>query len=348
MAWNLGLSALICGSSLTIFDGDAFFPTQSDYWRRVARERVTYLGLSAAFIMQSRSENVVPKELANLSALRTVISDGSRLTADGWRWVYDCVNEGVYLASNAGGTELAGSVIGGVRLRAVRVGEMSCRYLGAEVLAYDEEGRAVYDRQGEMVITRPIPSMALGLLDGEGGIGSRETYFRRFAGVWCQGDWLTVSHDGYCVISGRSDATLNRGGVRLGTGEFYPVVEGAPGIVDSLVVHLEDSAGGIGELVLFLKLAPDAVWDAALLAEVRRRLSSELSPRHVPDRILAVSQIPRSPNGKKLEVPVKRILGGTTIDEVVDSSAMTITEVLEEFQRYRSGVATVPRTQLAE
>ena len=335
MVWNLGVSALMCGSSLVIFEQ----ATRSRRRRLTIGfawpEKVTYLGLSAAFIMQSRSEGVVPKEIADLSRLRTVISGGSRLTEDGWRWVYRNVNENVYLASNAGGTELAGSVIGGNRLLPVRAGEMTCRYLGAEVEAFDDEGRAVYDRQGEMVITKPIASMALGLLDEHGEIGNNHSYLRRFPGVWSQGDWLTISSDGYCVITGRLDATLNRGGVRLGTGEFYPVVEGVDGVVDSLVIHLENPAGGVGLLILFVHLDPGVSLDTALTASIRSTLSRDLSPRHVPDLIHQVSRIPRSPNGKKLEVPVKKIMGGTPINEVVDASAFSNIELLEEFVKYR-------------
>jgi acetoacetyl-CoA synthetase len=160
-------------------------------------------------------------------------------------------------------------------------------------------------------------------------------YFKRYPGVWSQGDWLTISTNGFCLISGRLDATLNRGGVRLGTGEFYPVVENVPGVVDSLVIHLEDSTGGSGELILFVQLEGDFVLDDALTKDINRVLAKELSPRHVPDHIYQVSGVPRSLNGKKLEVPVKRILRGAAISEVVDSSATSTFELLQEYERYK-------------
>ena len=335
MVWNLGVSALMCGASLVIFDGDPFRPALADYWQRIGREKITYLGLSAAFIMQCRTEGIVPKEVADLSHLRTVISGGSRLTEDGWRWVYENVNDRVYLASNAGGTELAGVVIGGTRVLPVHAGEMTCRYLGAAVFSFDDEGQPVYDQQGEMVITKPGPFMPLGLLDQHGTTVKNLGYFKRYPGVWSQGDWLTISTNGFCLISGRLDATLNRGGVRLGTGEFYPVVENVPGVADSLVIHLEDSTGGAGELILFVQLEGNLVLDDALIKDINRVLAKELSPRHVPDHIYQVSGVPRSLNGKKLEVPVKRILRGAAISEVVDSSATSTFELLQEYERYK-------------
>jgi acetoacetyl-CoA synthetase len=214
----------------------------------------------------------------------------------------------------------------------VWAGEISCRMLGARVEAYDEGGRPVIGREGELVITAPMPSMPVGFWGDADGSRLRAAYFERFAGAWRHGDWLTVTDRGSCIISGRSDATLNRGGVRLGTAEFYAVVEALPEIADSLVVHLEDPGGGPGRLLLFVVTRSDARLDEGLRERIAAGLRSGLSPRHVPDEVIEVPAIPRTLSGKKLEVPVKRILLGLPPDEAVARDALADPRSLEPFE----------------
>jgi acetoacetyl-CoA synthetase len=345
MVWNLGVSSLMCGASLLIYDGNSLYPTPAEFWRRVSREEVTYLGVAAAFIMQCRAKGIIPSEIADMSRLRTVVSGGSPLPQSGWEWIYGSVSSQVYLASESGGTELGGAVLGGTRLVPVKGGTIACRCLGAAVYAFDGEGCPVYDTQGEMVLTKPGPFMSLGLLDEHGDIVPHESYYRRFRDVWSQGDWLTISSDGRCVITGRSDATLNRGGVRLGTGEFYPVLESIAGVSDSLVVHLEDREGGSGQLVLFVQMAAGIQLDDSLLNRINSSLASQLSPRHVPDLTYQVPEIPRSLTGKKLEVPVKRILQGESPAKVADAAAPATWSVLAGFTKYRQPWNLVSRPE---
>jgi acetoacetyl-CoA synthetase len=322
MAWNLGVSALMTGASVVMLDGDPMYPNLEHYWRTVAEERVTYLGLSPAFLVACRKGNLVPKDIADLSALRTIVSGGSPLPADGFRWVYENIGRDLYLTSSSGGTDVASSFVGGTRMKPVYAGEIACRFLGTAATAYDFMGNELVGQQGELVITRPMPSMPLRLWGDEGGARLHETYFERFPGVWCHGDWVTFTERGTAIVSGRSDATLNRGGVRIGTSEFYSVVDQVEGVSDSLVVHLEGDDGGFGQLILFLVLAPERQLDDGLLAEIRTRLRSESSPRHVPDVVHVVPTVPRTHSAKKMEIPVKRLLQGVPAEDVVAQSAL--------------------------
>jgi len=219
-------------------------------------------------------------------------------------------------------------------LQPVYAGEMTGCLLGVDVAALDENGEPVVGELGEMVIRKPMPSMPIGLWNDPGGKRYRETYFDMYPGVWRQGDWIMFTERGSCVITGRSDATLNRGGVRLGTGELYAVIEDIPEILDSLIVHLEDPEGGAGELVLFVQLRDGVVLDDELRSSIARSLRSALSPRHVPDTIQAVSSIPRTLTGKKLELPVKRILQGAHRDDVVRLDALSDPTSIDAFVEY--------------
>ncbi len=322
MAWNLGVSALMTGASVVMLDGDPMYPDLEHYWRTVAAEKVTYLGLSPAFLVACRKAGVVPREVADLTALRTMVSGGSPLPADGFRWVYDNVGSDLYLTSSSGGTDVASSFVGGTRMKPVYAGEIACRFLGTAAAAYDIAGNEVVGQQGELVITRPMPSMPLRLWGDDEGIRLHQTYFERFPGVWCHGDWVTFTERGTAIVSGRSDATLNRGGVRIGTSEFYSVIDRIEGVSDALVVHLEGDDGGFGRLMLFLVLAPGRELDAGLRAEIKARLRSESSPRHVPDAVYVVPSVPRTHSAKKMEIPVKRLLQGVPAHEVVAQSAL--------------------------
>jgi acetoacetyl-CoA synthetase len=245
--------------------------------------------------------------------------------------VYEAIGEHVLLASLSGGTDVCTGFVGGSPLLPVYEGEISCRCLGARVEAFDDKGEPVIGQLGELVITAPMPSMPVGFWGDETGERYRAAYFDVYPGVWRHGDWITITERGTCVITGRSDATLNRGGVRLGTAEFYSVVEGLPEIVESVVVHLEDPEGGAGELLLFVVLAEGRELDDALRERIARELRTALSPRHVPDQIYQVRAVPRTLSAKKLEVPVKRILTGTPVDRAAATGALANPESLQAF-----------------
>jgi acetoacetyl-CoA synthetase len=245
--------------------------------------------------------------------------------------VYERVGRDLLLGSVSGGTDVCTAFVGACPLVPVWAGEISCRCLGAKVESFDSAGRPVIGKLGELVLTEPMPSMPVAFWNDPDGAKYRASYFERFPGVWWHGDWIEITPRGSCIITGRSDATLKRGGVRIGTSEFYGVVEAIPGVLESLVVHLTDEAGGPGELLLFVALEDGAVFDDALSARIAAALREGLSPRHVPDSIEVVPSVPRTLNGKKLEVPVRRILSGEPAEEVANTGAMANPESLDYF-----------------
>ncbi|MGH9113884.1 MAG: acetoacetate--CoA ligase, partial [Acidimicrobiales bacterium] len=332
MMWNYLVSGLLVGATPVLFDGDPGFPGLSGLWRMAGEVGVTFFGTSAPFLLACRKEGIVPAEIADLSALRAVGSTGAPLPAEGFEWVYEAVGRDVMLSSVSGGTDVCTAFVGGCPLVPVRSGEISCRYLGAEVEAYDEASRPVIGEQGELVISAPMPSMPVAFWGDTDGSRYRAAYFDRHPGVWTHGDWITVYDDGACVITGRSDATLNRGGVRMGTAELYTVAESLPEVADSLVVHLEDPGGGPGRLVLFVAPAPGADVDDELRRRIAKALRTQLSPRHVPDEIHAVPGVPRTLSGKKLEVPVKRILQGDAPDRAASRGSLANPHVLDAYE----------------
>src|SRR5262249_51780377 len=256
---------------------------------------------------------------------------GSPLPVEGYRYVYEQLGPDVLLINGSGGTDVCSGIVSGSPLQPVYEGEISGRLLGVATEAFDPEGRPLVGELGELVITKPMPSMPVGLWGDDDGSLYRDSYFGMYPGIWRQGDWIRFTERGSCEVTGRSDATLNRGGVRLGTGESYGVVEELPEVVDSLVVHLEDDEGGAGELLLFVVLEDGAQLDDALSARICRALRDELSPRHVPDGIEAVGAIPRTLTGKKLEAPVKRLLRGAAPEEVASRDALLDPTALDTF-----------------
>ena len=322
MMWNYLVSGLASGASIVCVDGDAGWPDAGWLWRMAAEEGVTHFGTSAGFIMACRKLGLAP---GHGPRLREVGSTGSPLPADGFRWVRDAIGPSVRLSSVSGGTDVCTAFVGGAPVLPVVAGEISGRCLGAAVEAYDEDGHPLVGRQGTLVVTEPMPSMPVGLWGDADGSRYRAAYFERFPGVWEHGDWITITERGTCIITGRSDATLNRGGVRIGTSELYAIVEEDPAVADSLVVHLEAS----DQLVLFVQPAPGATVDEARLKAAVR---ASLSPRHVPDRIVTVRAIPRTLSGKKLEVPVKRILSGVPAAQAASRDALADPGALDEFE----------------
>jgi acetoacetyl-CoA synthetase len=331
MMWNYLVSGLLVGSTIVLFDGDPGFPDLSALWKMASELGVTYFGTSAPFLHACLRARLEPGRSFDLSHLRGVGSTGAPLLPEGFEWVYDNVGRDLLLGSVSGGTDVCTAFVGASPLVPVYAGEISCRCLGAKVESFDAAGRSVVGELGELVLTEPMPCMPVGFWNDPSGERYRASYFDRFPGVWRHGDWIEITPRGSCIITGRSDATLKRGGVRLGTSEFYGVVEALPEVAESLVVHLADDAGGPGELLLFVALAKGAELDDALRARINRALREGLSPRHVPDRIEAIPSVPRTLNGKKLEVPVRRILSGAAAGEVANAGAMANPESLDYF-----------------
>jgi acetoacetyl-CoA synthetase len=330
MMWNYLAGGLLAGAAIVAYDGSAIHPGTDALWRLAAATGVTYFGTGAPYLMACAKAGLSPGRELDLTALRGIGSTGSPLPPEGFRWVYEQVGTGLLLGSYSGGTDLCTGFVGPSPLLPVRAGIIAAPCLGARVEAYDAGGRPVTGQVGELVITGPMPSMPTGFWNDPGGERYRASYFAAYPGVWRHGDWITMLPDGGCVIFGRSDATLNRGGVRMGTSEFYRVVERMPEIADSLVVDT-GQLGADGRLILYVVLAPGHELGDELIARLKAALRAQLSPRHVPDEIHQVPGVPRTLSGKKLEVPVRRILLGTPVAEAADPDALANPEVLALF-----------------
>jgi acetoacetyl-CoA synthetase len=333
MMWNALVSALLLRASIVMLDGNPLHPDLEMQWRLAAQLRPTQMGVGPALLMACRKAGVSLRD-HDLSSIRQLCAAGSPLAPEGYDWVYEQLGGQVLLNVGSGGTDVCSGIVQGGPLQPVYRGEISGATLGVDVAAFDPAGRAVIGELGELVIRAPMPSMPVRFWNDPGGERYRATYFDTYPGVWRHGDWITFTPRGSCVISGRSDATLNRGGVRLGTGEFYPVIEALEEIADSLVVHLEDPDGGPGELILFVVPAAGVQFDDALAAKVVAALRAALSPRHVPDLVEAVPAIPRTLTAKKLELPVKRILLGAQASEVASRDALADPQALDAFVEF--------------
>jgi acetoacetyl-CoA synthetase len=327
MMWPYLISGLLVDATLVVHDGAPNHPDLMALWRLAAEQQITFFGASAPFLMACRKEGLTPGSAVDLSRLRGIGSTGAPLPADGFHWAHDAVGTSVHLQSVSGGTDVCTAFVGASPLVPVWAGEISCRHLGCPVEAFDPQGRSVVGEEGELVLTAPMPSMPVAFWNDPDGSRYRAAYFDDFPGVWRHGDWITITERGSCIISGRSDATLNRGGVRIGTAEFYAIVEAMPEVADSLVVHLEAD----DRLVLFLALRPGEALTDALRDRIVAELRTNLSPRHVPDEIRVVPSIPRTLSGKKLEVPVKRILAGVPADEAASRGSLADPSSLDPF-----------------
>jgi acetoacetyl-CoA synthetase len=331
MMWNALVSALLLRSSIVMLDGDPAWPDLAQQWRLAEQTRPTVMGVSPAFVMACRKAGLDFGRRFDVASIRVVPIAGSPLPPEGYDYLYEQLGPELLLVNGSGGTDVCSAIVSGSALTPVHRGEMAGRWLGVDATAFDLDGNEVTGELGELVIRQPMPSMPVGFWGDEDGSRYRAAYFDMYPGVWRQGDWVRFSEAGTCVVTGRSDATLNRGGVRLGTGEFYSVVEELEEVEDSLVVHLEDpEGGGPGELVLFVV----ADLDDELRARIAGALRSQLSPRHVPDTITAVPAIPRTLTGKKLEAPVKRILRGAPAEAVASRGALAVPEAVDAFVRF--------------
>jgi acetoacetyl-CoA synthetase len=331
MMWNALVSALLTRASIVMIDGNPAYPGLEYQWQLAADTGATMMGLSPAFLMACRKAGVEPAKQFDLSRLRSIGAAGSPLPPEGFDWIYEQLGDDVLLICGSGGTDVCTGIVQGSPLQPVYRGEMSGCCLAVDVAAYDESGRPVVGELGELVIRAPMPSMPVKFWNDPGDRRYHDAYFEHYPGIWRHGDWILFTERGSCVITGRSDATLNRGGVRLGTGELYAVVEELPEVLDSLIVHLEDPGGGAGELLLFVVLADDRQMDDELRARIATTLRRALSPRHVPDAIEAVPAIPRTFTAKKLELPVKRILQGAKPENVASRDALAQPEALDAF-----------------
>jgi acetoacetyl-CoA synthetase len=330
MMWNYLAGGLLAGLTIVLYDGSATYPATDRLWRLAAEHGVSYLGVGAPYLVACMKAGLRPGDEADLSALRAIGSTGSPLPPEAFGWVYERVRKDLLLGSFSGGTDLCTGFVGPCPLLPVRAGIISGRCLGAEVEAYDDAGKPVIGEVGELVITQPMPSMPVGFWNDPEGTRYRESYFETYPGIWRHGDWIEMLPDGGCVIFGRSDATLNRGGVRMGTSEFYRVVEGFAEVADSLVVDT-GRLGAEGRLILYVVPAPGHALDDDLAGRIRAALRAQLSPRHVPDEIHQVPGIPRTLSGKKLEVPVRKIMLGTAPERAADPNSLANPEVLEYF-----------------
>lgn len=322
MMWNYLVSGLTVGATIVLVDGDPGHPDLLALWRLAAEEGLDVLGAGAPFLVACHRAGLDPKAELDLSRLRSVGSTGVPLPPAGFAWVREHVGAHVQVASVSGGTDVCTAFVAASPLTPVHAGEIATRCLGAKVEAFDAAGQPVIGQLGELVLTAPMPSMPVAFWGDEDGSRYRAAYFEDHPGVWRHGDWIEITERGSCVITGRSDATLNRGGVRMGTAEFYAAVEALEEVADTLVVHLADPDDDTGRLVLLVQLAPGAALDEDLTRRVATTIRRELSPRHVPDELHAVPAIPRTISGKKLELPVKRLLEGAEVADVVNPGAL--------------------------
>jgi acetoacetyl-CoA synthetase len=343
MMWNALVSALLLRASIVMLDGDPAWPDLLEQWRIAEQTQPTTMGVAPPYLMACRKAGLQPARELDLTSLRTFCTAGSPLPAEGYRYVYEQLGPEILLINGSGGTDVCTGIVSGSFAQPVYEGEISGRCLGVDARAFDSDGNEVIGELGELVITKPMPSMPVALLNDPEGERYRGSYFDRYPGVWRQGDWIMFTGRGSCVITGRSDATLNRGGVRLGTGEFYALLEQMPEITDALVVHLEDKRGGAGELILFIVPAEGTAGEHDELHQrIKQALRAELSPRHVPDTIVSVPAIPRTLTAKKLEAPIKRILLGARPEDVASRDALAQPEALDAFVEYARTRAQAP------
>lgn len=337
--WNSQWTALCRGARVCLFDGAPNHPDTLEVWRFVAREGLTYFGAGAAFFDGCRKAAISPRSELDFSALRGLGSTGSPLSHEGYKWIYDEVKRDLWLAPISGGTDLAGAFVLGNPMMPVREGEMQCRALGNAVRAFDPDGKEIIGEVGELVCTEPLPSMPLCFWGDDDGSRLHESYFDTYPGVWRHGDWIMITEEGGSIIYGRSDATINRRGLRLGSSEIYRAVEGMDEVMDSLVIDLE-FLGRDSFMPLFVVLREGLRLDDDLKARINAAIKRQVSARFLPDEIVEIAEVPRTLSGKKLEVPVKKLLLGGDPEKVVNRDSMANPQSFDAFVSYaaaRSG-----------
>ena len=336
MMWNFLVGVLLTPASIILYDGNPSYPDMGVLWDLAERTGMTCFGTSAAYLAACMKDGVEPGNGRALSRLRSVGSTGSPLSPEGFDWVYEHVGEDTWLFSTSGGTDVCTAFVGGVPILPVYKGELQGRALGAKVEAFDEDGKSVIDKVGELVITEPMPSMPVFFWGDDDGSRYRSSYFEMYPGIWRHGDWIEITSRGTAIIYGRSDSTINRGGVRMGTSEIYRAVADVPEVVDSLVVDVP-RPGTEGWMPLFVVLQEGAKLDDDLESEIKRRIREQCSPRHVPNEIFQIAEVPRTLSGKVLEVPVKRILMGERAEKAASRDSLANPAALDYFTEFAAG-----------
>ncbi|MCA6073319.1 acetoacetate--CoA ligase [Fulvivirga sedimenti] len=330
MMWNYLQGALLCGASIVLYDGSPAYPEIDQLWNLADKFGITHLGTSAGYVVANMKASAQPGKKFDLSGLVSIGSTGSPLPPEGFDWIYEEIGSDIWLTSISGGTDVCSAFVGGCPLLPVYSGEIQCRALGCDLHAYNEEGEPVLDEVGEMVITSPMPSMPVYFWNDPGKERYRASYFEEFPGVWRHGDWIRITPRQGIVIYGRSDATLNRGGIRIGTSEIYRAVDAVPEIADSLIVCIEREKGEF-YMPLFVVLRQGEKLDETLIKKINSTIRSAYTPRHVPDEILVIPEIPYTISGKKTEAPVKKILMGKDPAKAIKKDALRNPQVLEYF-----------------
>jgi acetoacetyl-CoA synthetase len=338
MMWNFLVSGLLTRAAIVLYDGNPGYPDMGVLWDLAERAGVTMFGTSASYIAACMKAGIAPGAGRDLGRLKAVGSTGSPLSPEGFDWIYEQLGADTWLFSTSGGTDLCTAFVGGVPLLPVYRGELQGRALGAAVEAWDEDGKSVVDEVGELVVTEPMPSMPVFFWGDEDGSRYAEAYFERYPGVWRHGDWIEITSRGTAVIYGRSDSTINRSGVRMGTSEIYRAVLGVDEVVDALVVDVP-RPGTEGWMPLFVVLREGAVLDDELRRTIARRIRERCSPRHVPDEVFEIAEVPRTLSGKALEVPVKRILMGTPAEQAASRDSLANPAALDWFVELAGTIA---------
>ncbi|QQK76480.1 acetoacetate--CoA ligase [Salicibibacter cibarius] len=333
MMWNVLVSGLLTGSTIVLYDGSPTYPRIDTLWQFAEETEVTVFGTSASYLMANKNNDVTPGDTYRLEHLKSVASTGSPLPPEGSEWVYENVKKDLWLASVSGGTDLCSAFVSGSPLLPVHAGEIQCRALGADVQAYTEDAQPVFDQVGELVLAKPMPSMPIYFWGDKNNERYYDSYFADFPGVWRHGDWIKITSKGSCQIYGRSDSTINRGGIRMGTSEIYSAVEDVEAVEDSLVVDINDP-NGKDYMPLFVVLKAGEELTEALEKEIKQNIREHCSPRHVPNDIFRINEVPTTLNGKKMEVPIKKILMGTPIEKAVNEGSMKNPETLDYFVEF--------------
>lgn len=333
MMWNFLIGGLLTGSAIILYDGNPAYPDKNTLWRLAEDTKMTVFGTSASYITACMKDELHPGKEFDLSALKSISSTGSPLPPEGFKWCYDYVKEDLWIASASGGTDVCTAFVLGAPILPVHAGELQCRGLGAKVESFDDDGNPHIGEIGELVLTEPFPSMPIYFWNDHDGTRLCESYFDVFPGIWRHGDYLKITERGSCVIYGRSDATINRGGIRIGTSEIYRAVDQVKEVADSLIVDVP-TGNGESTTPLFVVMKPGLSLTEDIKQAIRSQIRTQCSPRHVPTGIYEVTDLPKTLNGKKLEIPIKKILMGKPVDQVVNKGSLSNEESLDYFVQF--------------
>lgn len=335
MMWNFAIGGLLLGATIVLYDGNPTYPDHFTLWKFAESTKMTILGTSAAYLISCMKAGIQPKEHVDLSQLKSIGSTGSPLPANGFQWIYEQVKSDVWLTSVSGGTDVCSAFIGGCPILPVYAGELQARSLGASIKAYNEEGMEIVDKIGELVITKPMPSMPLYFWNDKNHKRYKESYFDMYPGIWRHGDFLKITSKGTAIIYGRSDATINRGGIRMGTSEIYNALDMISEVVDSLVVDIPIQSEK-SFMPLFVVLNEGVEGTDKLKKKIKEAIRTNCSPRHVPDEIHVVNDLPKTLNGKKLEIPIKKILMGVPVHQAVNEGSLLNPASINDFVAFKN------------